>query len=69
MACRTFTVLVDWADNHVEDTDEIQVTATAAAAAIAKAKVKWMRTIGRQYRYCRITRIRILTERLLRQLA
>lgn len=65
-----WTVLIDWQDNDVEDTDEIQVEgARTAMQAISKAKRQWRDTYGAAWPNCRINRIRILTERLRRQLA
>lgn len=70
MACNVYTVLVDWHDNDVEDTDEIQVRGVKSAlSAISKAKRQWREAYGAQYPHCRITRIRILTEKLRRQIA
>lgn len=70
MPCKVYTVLVDWHDNDVEDTDEIQVNgAKSALSAISKAKRAWRLTYGAKYPHCRITRIRILTDSLLRQIA
>lgn len=70
MACKVFVVLVDWHDNDVEDTDEVQVTgAKSALSAISKAKRIWQLTYGAKYPGCKISRIRILTERLRQQLA
>lgn len=58
---RRWTVLVDWVDGPVEDSDEVVVTADTPAAAIAAARKTWRVTIGAEWPRCKMTAVTILT--------
>ncbi len=69
MAQRTFTVLVEWRDGEVCDTDEFTVAAKSAAEAKTIARAMWLATVGGRYRFCRVEKILILTKRMMRSFA
>jgi hypothetical protein len=58
---RRWTVLVDWTDGPVEDTDEVVVTAATPSAAVAAAKKAWRLTIGAEWPACKLTNVEIAT--------
>lgn len=57
---RQWTVLVDWVDGPVEDTDEVTVTAATEAAAVAAAKYAWRLTKGAEWPMCKMTGVAVL---------
>lgn len=59
---RRWTVLVDWVDGPVEDTDEVVVMAATPSAAVAAAKRMWRLTIGAEWPACRLTKASIVTK-------
>ena len=66
---RKHTVIIDWEDRGVEDSDEIVVFADSAAQAIQKAKEKWRLTIGAKWPQCRIVGAKVLPRRSTHQFA
>jgi hypothetical protein len=69
VAQRTFTVLVDWVDGDVFDTDEFIVVAKSAAEAKKTAHAMWSATNGAKYPSCRVEKVQILTQRMMRSFA
>ena len=69
MVAKRLTVLIDWIDGDVEDSDEVRVSAESAAEAIRKARAKWRMTIGAQWPHCKIVSATILTPEKIRGLA
>ncbi len=69
MAQRTFTVVVDWEDGDTFDSDELFVAAKSAAEAVDTARAIWSATIGAKYPSCRIERVFVLTNRMMRSFA
>lgn len=69
MGTRTFTVLVDWEDGEVFDTDEFVVAAKSAAEAKKMARAMWSATNGAKYKSCRVEKVLILTKRMMRSFA
>lgn len=50
------TVVIDWQDNDVTDSDELQVWAESDEEAMSAAKRKWRSDIGFQWPGCRIVK-------------
>jgi len=69
MALKRRTVLIDWIDGDVSDSDEVVVVCQDDETAIAKAKAKWRMTIGAQWPHCRIQKAEVLTQARLRGFA
>ncbi len=66
---RKHTVIIDWDDRGVEDSDEIVVFADSAAQAVQKAREKWRLTIGIKWPQCRIVEAKVLPRRAAHQFA
>ncbi len=66
---RKHTVIIDWEDRGVEDSDEIVVFADSAAQAVQKAREKWRLTIGIKWPQCRIVEAKVLPRRAAHQFA
>ena len=49
-----WTVVIDWVDGDVEDSDECSVYAANADEAISMAREIWQRTYGSQWPSCEI---------------
>jgi hypothetical protein len=49
-----WTVVIDWADGDVEDSDECSVYAASSDEAISMAREIWQRTYGSQWPSCEI---------------
>lgn len=63
---RRYEVIVEWTDGDVADADEVVVSARSAREAISAARIAWSATKGAEWPYCRISRILILTKRMMR---
>ena len=59
---KKFTILVEWQDGKDFDADEIVVQAATKSEARAKARRLWIRTIGAEYPFCKITATRTYIE-------
>jgi hypothetical protein len=57
---RKYTVIVDWTDADVADSDEVTVSAGSAKEAIRKARETWNGTIGAKWPHCRVERVWVL---------
>lgn len=66
---RKHTVIIDWVDGDVEDSDEIAVFAESTDEAIRKAKTKWRTTIGVQWPHCKITGLSIIRPAAIKNIA
>ena len=66
---RKFTVVVDWVDGAVSDSDEIVVFADSAASAKKKAALKWSESVGKKWPTATKEKAWILTARSRRQFA
>ena len=66
---RKHTVIIDWEDRGVEDSDEIVVFADSAAHAVQKAREKWRLTIGIKWPHCRIVEAKAYTRQELQKFA
>ncbi len=49
-----WTVVIDWVDGDVEDSDECSVYAASSDEAISMAREIWQRTYGSQWPSCEI---------------
>lgn len=65
----SFTVILDWQDHDVSDSDELQVSAENAEAAILTAREIWSATNGAEYPTCRLEKVWILTPSMEREFA
>ncbi len=61
MARTTWTVLIDWADGDIEDSDEVRVVAGSASDAVKVAVQRWGNDIGMKYPHCMMLDANILT--------
>lgn len=61
MRKKKWTVIIDWVDGFVTDSDEVAVCAETAGAAVVRAKAKWRTTVGIQWPSCRIESAWVLT--------
>lgn len=66
---RKHTVIIDWIDGDVEDSDEIVVFADSADEAARKARAKWRMTIGAKWPNCRIAAVSIVRGAAVKKLA
>lgn len=66
---RKHTLIIDWVDGEVEDSDEIVVFAESTDEAIRKAKAKWRMTIGAEWPHCQITGISIIRPAAIKNIA
>lgn len=64
-----FTVILDWRDHDVSDSDEMQVCAKTAAGATSRARAIWSATNGDAYPDCHLEKVWILTPRMKREFA
>ena len=66
---RKYTVIVEWTDHDVDDADELVVFAASPAKAIELARAIWSATKGAEWPSCRISKVWILTKRMMRSFA
>jgi len=58
-----WTVVIDWIDGDVEDSDECSVYAASSDEAISMAREIWQQTYGRQWPFCRIVKATALAHK------
>lgn len=68
MRKKRWIVAIDWADGDVEDTAEVCVYAESSAEAKSAASRKWRLTIGAEWPSCRVQRVFIVTDDLVKRL-
>lgn len=61
MPQKKWTVIVDWVDGVVTDSDEVVVYAETESAAISKAREIWRIAVGLRWPSCRIESAWVLT--------
>ena len=66
---RRYMVLVEWTDGEIVDADELAVCATSPAKATEVARAIWSATKGAEWPSCRISKLVILTRRMMRSFA
>lgn len=64
-----WTVVIDWADGDVEDSDEIAVLAKTAAAAVLKVLPSWIERTSSKWPDCALKEISVFAPKRLRRLA
>lgn len=55
-----YTVICDWTDDFVADSDEMQIWAKNAAGATSRARAMWSATKGAEWPNCALDRVWIL---------
>jgi ureidoglycolate hydrolase len=66
---RKYMVVVEWTDGEVADADELAVFAASPSQAISLARSIWSATKGAAWPHCRVSKVLILTRRMMRSLA
>lgn len=62
MKKKKWTVIVDWVDGFVTDSDEVVVYAESESEAVCAARTKWAETVGFNWPSCRIEAAWVLTK-------
>jgi hypothetical protein len=65
MPRKTWTVLIDWADGDIEDSDEVLVMAGSASEAVKAAVEEWGWSAASMYPHCIMLDAVILTRQVI----
>lgn len=57
-----YTAVIDWTDDCVADSDEMQIWANTASGAASRARAVWSATKGAEWPKCRLEKVWILTK-------
>lgn len=66
---KRWTVVIDWIDGDVEDSDEIAVSAKTSADAVCKAVAEWTETLQPRWPSCSVQAVSVFAAKLIRGVA